>query len=147
MGLGKAWGRRPYAGKEAREQLNDVSTRIARTRPDWIDDPDDPTLADVIRFAQRCDGLALTDQKSTTLSELMGHGLTFQEAVCWYWFRYAQLDMVEIHYAMEGHQKGGDPSHRRNNVRNIRRVLTSAAEKLPDVDVDDVPDLDLETTQ
>lgn len=143
MGQGKAWGRRPYAGKEARELLNDVSERIARKRPDWVDDPGDPTLAEVIQYADQSDGVELARQKAKTLSELMRHGLTFQEAVAWYWFRYAQFDMMEIHFAQEGIQKGGDPAHQRNSVRNIQRVLESAAFKLPDADPSDVPDLEL----
>ncbi len=147
MGQGKAWGRRPYAGKEARELLNDVSERIARKRPDWVADPDDPTLAEVLQYADQSNGMELAETKARTLSELMRHGLTFQEAVAWYWFRYAQFDMMEIHFAQEGIQKGGDPAHQRNSVRNIQRVLESGAFKLPDADPDDVPDLELKTTE
>lgn len=131
----KTWGRRPYADKEAREYMNDISQRIARTDPDHVDEPADPSLSDVLEESFDA------DTKAGTLTDLMGHGLDFQEAVCWYWFRYAQFDITEIHYAIQGINTGGDPSHRRNSVRNIQRILESAAFKLPDADPDDVPDL------
>lgn len=139
----KIWGRRPYAGKDARERLNDVSRYIARTRPDDVDDPDDPTLSDVLAYAD--DALTPPDRsddvKSATLSALMRDGLTFQEAVCWYWFRYCQFDITEIHYAMTGSDCGGDPDQRRNATRNILSTLRSAARKVPDADEDAIPDL------
>lgn len=136
----KVWGRRPYAGKRARELLNDVSRSIERQQPDGVDDASDPSLADVVQHAD----LAVQDDgdggpKARTLSALMAHDLDFQEAVCWYWFRYCRFDITEIHYAMTGSDQGGDPEQRRNSVRNIRRVLVSAAEKLPDADAGDVP--------
>lgn len=139
----KAWGRRPYADKEAREQLNDISRCIARKRPDDVRDPDDPSLSDVIRHADELQGSGGRDPKARTLAGLMEHGLTFQEAVCWYWFRHSQMDLTEIHFAIKGINHGGDPAHRRNSVRNIQRVLESAAFKLPDEDPDDVPTLDV----
>lgn len=140
----KPWGRRPYAGKTARELLNDVSRHIARTRPADVDDPSDPTLADVLRYA----GDALDQRqgsdptpKGMALSTLMGHGMDYQEAVVWYFFRYCQFDITEIHYAMTGADTGGDPAQRRNATRNILSVLRSAASKAPDGDPGDIPDL------
>lgn len=140
----KVWGRRPYAGKTARELLNDISDWIARTRPDDVADPDDPSLSDVLAHA----GDALPQDPSTgatakdaTLTRLMDQGLDFQEAVVWYWFRFCQYDITEIHYAMTGADTGGDPAQRRNATRNILRVLRSAASKVPDADPDDIPDL------
>jgi hypothetical protein len=67
--------------------------------------------------------------------------LDFQEAVCWYWFRYCRYDITEIHFAMTGNDTGGDPDHRRNNVRNILRVLKSAASKLPGEHPGDIQDV------
>jgi len=144
MNLGRVWGRRPYAGKEARELLNDLSRDIAREQPDTIDDSDDPSLADVVQYADERGAGRSVERKTSTLTDLMRHGLTFQEAVCWYWFRYAKFDLMEIHFAQEGISKGGDPAHQRNSVRNIQRVLESAAFKLPDASPDDVPDLDVD---
>lgn len=132
----KTWGRRPYADKEARELLNDVSRRIVRDDPDHVDEVDDPSLSDVLKANYD------PQTKADTLADLLEHGLTFQEAVCWYWFRYAQFDLMNIHFAIQGIQKGGDPDHRRNSIRNIQRVLESAAFKLPDASPGDVPDLD-----
>lgn len=138
----KVWGRRPYADKDAREVLNDVSTWIARTRPDGVDDPDDPSLSDILRYAGHAlDSKGTDEPKTTTLSALMGRGLDYQEAVVWYWFRYCELDLTEIHYATTGRDRGGDPATRRNATRNIVSVLKSAARKLDDVDPDSVPDV------
>jgi hypothetical protein len=142
----KVWGRRPYAGKQARELMNDVSAWIARTRPQGVDDPENPSLSDVLAYA----GPALrqpdtpdddVDAKDATLTRLMADGLDYQEAVVWYWFRYCQFDITEIHYAMTGSNQGGDPSQRRNSTRNIIRVLQSAASKVQDADPDDVPSM------
>lgn len=142
----KVWGRRPYADKRARELLNDVSQFIARTRPPDVESPDDPAMSDILRYA----GVALNtsqapdsaDVKAATIEWLMGdQGLDFQEAVCWYWFRYCQYDLTEIHYAQSGNDAGGDPEDRRNATRNIIRVLSSAASKVDGEDPDDIPDL------
>lgn len=134
------WGRRPYADKEARELLNDVSQGIARDPPDHVDDPGDLSLSDALKANYD------TDTKAQTLAGLLEQGLTFEEAVCWYWFRHAQFSLTDIHYAIlssktDTNAEGGDPSQRRNSVRNIQRILESAAFKLPDADQDDVPDL------
>lgn len=135
------WGRRPYAGKEARELMNDISRDIARTGPAGIEDPSDPTLADVVRYAGPSLHRTDADIKGVTLTELMAEGLSFQETVVWYWFRYCRFDITEIHYAMTGCNQGGDPGQRRNATRNILRVLDSAASKLPDADPEQIPDL------
>lgn len=124
--------------------MNDVSAWIARTRPAGVDDPEDPSLADVMAYA----GQALrqpdpddSDPKEATLTSLMAQGLDFQEAVVWYWFRYCRYDITEIHYAMTGSNGGGDPSQRRNSTRNILSVLRSAASKVPGASSDDVPSM------
>ena len=137
----KVWGRRPYAGKTARELLNDISGWIARTRPADVDDPEDPTLADVIRHAGPAlsAGMDGDGSKARTLTELLRHGLTFQEAVTWYWFRYCRYDITEIHFAMNGTRGGGDMTQRRQTTRNIVRDLSQAASNLPDDSSDDVP--------
>lgn len=136
----KVWGRRPYADKQARELLNDISRTIARCQPDIVDDPADPSLSEVLKTAQAgADGVG--DVKMKTLVALLGDGLTFQEAVVWYWFRWSHLDVSEIHYAMNGGSVGGDPATRRTSVRNIIRTLKDAASKLPDEDPDSIPDM------
>lgn len=139
----KIWGRRLYADKAGRELLNEVSQYIARIQPDDVDDPADPAVSDLLRHA----GTALDVNREThmakgaILSNLMAEGLDFQEAICWYWFRYCRFDITEIHYGITGHDSGGDPAQRRESVRNIMSVLKSAATKLPDVSSDDVPDM------
>ena len=132
------WGRRPYADVEAREILNDESERIARKQPDHVDDPGDLTLADVLRERYR---RTTDDAPVGTLAEIKSHGLTFEETVCWYFYRFEGYDLGEIHRAVRGTDPGGDPSHRRNSIRNIQRILKSAATKLPDEDPDNVPDM------
>lgn len=132
------WGRRPYADVEAREILNDASRRIARNQPDHVDDPGDPTLSEVLQHTYRQDTDLDTD--AWTLTELKAHDLSFGEAVCWWFFRYAGYDLGEIHHAVSGRNFSDDPGHRRNSLRNIQRMLKSAATKLPGESPDDVPD-------
>jgi hypothetical protein len=133
------WGRRPYADAQARSILNDESERIARDPPDHVDNPSNPTLSDVLRERFR-DGTDV-DPGLLTLADLKGHGLTFEEIVCWYFYRFAGYDIAEIHRAVRGTGLGSDPSHRRNSIRNIQRILKSAATKLPSEDSDGVPDM------
>lgn len=76
--------------------------------------------------------------KGRLLTDLVQQGLSFREAVCWYWYRHAQFDVTEIHFAQEGYSHGGDPERRVEQVADIIDTLRSAAEKL-DVDVD-LPD-------
>lgn len=128
----KVWGQRAYAGKAARELLSDASRAIAQSQPDHVDDPADPSLADVIRQAKR--GFDPT-AKGATLSDLLGQGLNFREAVCWYWYRHAAFEVTEIYFAKEGFDQGGDPGRRADHVADITDTLRSAASKL-DVDVD-----------
>jgi hypothetical protein len=131
------WGRRAYAGKSAREVLNDASRAIAQTRPDHVEDPADPTLSDVIEEVNR--GVD-PDVKGSLLADLMDRGLSFREAVCWYWYRHAQFDVTEIHFATEGYDHGGDPGRRADHVGSIIDTLRSAASKLEvDVDLSDAP--------
>jgi len=137
---GKIWGRRPYAGKEAREQLNDVSRWIARVRPDDVDDPDDPSLSEVVNFVPAATEADM-GPKCRTLSDLMSDGLSYRESVCWYWFRYCEFDITEIHYATEGRDQGGDPAQRRNATRNILGALKAAATQREGEDPGAVPDL------
>lgn len=130
----KVWGRRPYAGKSSRERLNDASRAIAQTRPDHVDDPADPSLADIIQQAKQD---ADPEVKGSLLADLLGQGLDFREAVCWYWYRHAQFDVTEIHFATEGYDCGGDPGRRADHADQIADTLRSAASKLnTDTDLD-----------
>lgn len=138
----KLFGRRPWADKEARELLNDISRWIQTNQPGAVDDPSDPSLADAIRCADAAVNHADdADPKATTLSALMRDGLNYQEAVTWYWFAFCDFTLVEIVFASEGRNKGGDPEERRNQVRSILRTLTDAARKIPDADPSEVPDI------
>jgi hypothetical protein len=138
----KLFGRRPWADKEARELLNDISRWIELKRPDSVDDPEDPSLADVISHADAAMSNNDTpDLKAKTLSSLMADGLNYQEAVTWYWYRYCDFALAEIVFAIEGRGKGGDPEERRNQTRSVLRVLSDSASKLPDEDPDDIPDI------
>lgn len=131
----KVWGRRPWADKKAKEILNDVSHAVIRDEPDHVEDPSDPSLSELLEHHY-----AHAETKAPTLSDLLGQGLTFQEAVIWYFFRYCQMSIMDIYYATSGVDTGGGVQDRRNATRSIRRVLNRAGEKLG-VDVD-VPDPD-----
>lgn len=121
--------------------MNDISAWVALAEPEDVEDPEDPDLDDLLRHASCALGQDGTPVKAATLADLMGQGLDFQEAVVWYWFRWCQFDLTDIHYAMSGSDVGGDPEQRRNATRNILRVLESAARQLPDADPEDIPDL------
>jgi hypothetical protein len=133
------WGRRPYADTEARELLNNLSDRIARHPPDHVDDPGDLTLSDVLRERYRQD--TGDDAHAVTLAGMMKHGLSFEEVVCWYFYRFADYDLTEIHTALQGAPPGDHPAHRRNSLRNIQRILKSAATQLPREHPADVPNV------
>lgn len=135
----KTWGKRAYADKSARELLNDVSAVIARERPDGVDDPDKPSLSECIRHAGGLDKEG-NHPKADALTRLLGHGMTYREAVLWHWYAVAQFSFSDIHFAASGIGVGGDPGARRDDVADIVEVLKSAAEKHPDADPDDVPD-------
>lgn len=133
------WGRRPYADVESRSILNDLSERIARKQPDHIDDPGDVSLSDVLREKYRQD--TGDDAHAVTLAEMMRYGLDFEEAVCWFFYRFAGYDLGEIHAVIQGAPPNDGGAHRRNSLRNIHRILENAAVALPTASRDDVPDL------
>lgn len=138
----KVWGRRTYATAGALELLNDISRWVARERPDDVDDPDDPSLDDVIRSAPAALPRGGDDPKGAALSMLMGdYGLDFQQAVVWYWFRFCGMDLNQIHGAITGVPKGGHPDQRRDSYRDIVATLRAAAMRVPDADPSDIPDL------
>lgn len=123
------FGRRPFANKEARELLNDASEQILRDEPDFVDDPTNPTLADVLQFE-----LSPEASKVPLIVDLLGQGLTFQEAVVYYFYRYCKMTQKDIHYATKPYDTGGNVGDLPDSTRNIRRVLKSAVDKL-DVDL------------
>lgn len=132
------WGRRPWANKAARELLNDLSRSIAHDRPDYIDAPGDPGLDDILRFASDTPGQP-ADLKGNTLKDLLAQGLTYQEAVVWYWFAFCGYSLMDIHYAHEGNDRAGRTIRFKDqSLRNIKRVLLEAARKLDDIDADDL---------
>jgi len=131
------FGSRLYAGKAARELLNDASRAIAERAPDHVENPTDPSLSDVIRHIERR-GVD-PEVKGMILADLLQNGLTYREAVRWYWYRHAQLELTEIYYATREYDTGGSPSQRSDHVDDIVASLRTAAEKL-DVDVTVVPE-------
>lgn len=119
------WGRRPWADKKAKEILNDVSFQVLRDQPDHVDDPADPSLSELLEHHYKPE-----DTKVPTLVDLLGQGLTYQEAVVWYFFRFCSMSIMDIYYASSGRDTGGGVQDRRNATRTIRRVLHEAADKL-----------------
>lgn len=118
--------------------LNDITRWIARTRPADVDDPDDPSMADVIRHAG--DALSETktaNPKASILSTLLTQGLNYQEAVTWYWYRYCDFTLSEIALAAQGLNMGGDPEKQKEYTADISDALRSAAAKLnTDINLD-----------
>lgn len=135
----RIWPQTAYLAKEAKEILNDLSFQILRDQPDWVEDPHQPTMAELLKYQRDPQGAAIA-----TLSDLLAEGLDYQEAVHWYFFRYCGLSIMEIYYAAEGCDTGGGVEDRRNASRSIRRSLHTAAQKLgEDVDIPH-PDNDTE---
>lgn len=129
----KVWGRRPWADKAAKEILNDVSYSVLREQPDFVDDPVDPSLSELLKHHYGHE-----DTKAPTLVDLLGEGLTYQEAVVWYFFRFCGMSIMDIYYSTSSSDTGGGVADRRNATRNIRRVLKEASQKLgEDIDIPD----------
>jgi hypothetical protein len=132
----KVWGRRPWADKKAKEILNDVSFGVLRDQPDYVDEPGDPSLSDLLEHHYGHEGT-----KAPTLVDLLGRGLNYQEAVVWYFFRFCGMSIMDIYYSTNRTDTGGGVQDRRNATRNIRRVLNSAARKMgKDISVPDPDD-------
>jgi len=62
----RLFGKRTHLSKEGRELANAAAEQIHRTDPDCVDDPDDPTLADVLTYLKTTD----TDPRQETTAAL-----------------------------------------------------------------------------
>jgi hypothetical protein len=134
--LPRLFGKRPHMAKAGREIANAAAEHIQRTRPGIVDDPDDPTLADVLRFMESEEaGEQIQHEQAVTLCDLLTRGLTFQEAATWYLYEHAGLTLREIYHVDEGKQRSFSKDRDRQAERNVAATLRTAAEKL-DVDLD-----------
>lgn len=124
---GKNFGESPYLDKEGREILNRASRSVKREQPDWVDNPEDPKLSDVLVYLQEENG-GFTD--SAIIIDLLGKGLTAQETIAWILHQHSSLKPREIFYAYEGKDHPGCEGVDEQAVRNVKSRIRSAARKL-----------------
>lgn len=140
-GMPRLFGKRPHLAKEGREIANAAAEAIQREEPEYVDDPDDPTLAEVLKYVEQNENVgkraedAIRQHQTATLSDLLTEGLTFREAVTFYLYEHAGLTLREIYHVDEGKQRSFSREDDRQAERNVAATIQSAAEKL-DVDVD-----------
>jgi len=136
----RLFGKRPHLAKEGREIANSASELIQREDPEYVDDPDDPTLAEVLKFAESEMGDSATpanirEHETATLCDLLTKGLTFREAATFYLYEHAGLTLREIYHVDEGKERSFSREDDRHAERNVATTIQTAAEKLG-VDVD-----------
>lgn len=144
-GRHKLFGKRPHLSKPGRELANNVADRIQRTRPDWCTDPDDPSMADVLKWLDIHGDPRQTDvdsrtEATDTLAELLTKGLNFQEATVFYLYEHAGLTLREIYHVDQGKTKSYSRERDKQAERNVARTLRDAVDKLGvgvDIVVDD----------
>lgn len=110
--------------------LNQESRDIFVDDPEYVDDPTEPTMDEVIRhIRERQDGVEDAD----LIVDLLAEGLDWEEVIVYYLFRWSGLDKREIYYATEGIRTAPDVEER-DLTRHIDAVLQRVEEKL-DVDL------------
>jgi len=128
------FGKRPHLAKEGREIANSAVGQIRREQPDFVDDPEDATLAEVLKYLN--DGDAdVAYSETATLCDLLSDGLTFREAVTWFLYERGGLTLREIYHVDEGLDRSFSKEDDRQAERNVAATLSEAADKLG-VDVD-----------
>lgn len=124
-----AFGRRPYLPKEGREIANNAARKMAVEQPEFVEDPKDVTMAEVLKFMSGDGGH--TERETATLCDLLTKGLDFREAVVWFLWEHAGLDMREIYHVDEGKERSDWGEEQEiQGMRNIRSGIKSAANKL-----------------
>jgi hypothetical protein len=123
------FGKRPHLAKEGREIANTAIGQIRRKDPDFIDDGEDITFADVLKWLNTPD-TSVDDEQTDTLSDLLTKGLTFREAVTWYLYNRGGLTLREIYHVDQGKERSFSKESDRQAERNVAAVLKSAADKL-----------------
>lgn len=140
-GSPRLFGKRPYCSKEARDRLNRESREIFMTEPEYVDDPENPSLDEVLKHIQKRESLDDAD----LIVDLLANGLGWEEVIVYYLFRWSGLEKREIYYATEGIRTAPDVEDR-GLTRHIDRVLASVEEKLgEDLLDDDVDAIDGES--
>jgi len=103
-----------------------VSRDIYAENPEYVDDPTEPTMDEVIRhIRERQDGVEDAD----LIVDLLADGLDWEEVIVYYLFRWSGLDKREIYYATEGIRTAPDVEER-DLTRHIDAVLQRVEGKL-----------------
>lgn len=135
-GRPKTFGRRAYLHRKARDVLNEASQGIFRKAPDYVDDPEDPTVDELLEYIRRDYDPGADSIQSIT--DYLAQGLTYQEAFLLYFWDHVDMDLDSMYYVCEapvGGQgtridTGGHHQDRTNAKRQFEAVLTSACRKL-----------------
>lgn len=131
-------GSRAHLAKEGREIANMKALYIASEHPDFVDDPENVTLSDVLRYLNR-HGQTTAEPTTDTITNLLMSGLDPKEAVVWFLYEEGGLTLREIGNALEGRQKCFDGEKFQQKERNLKAVLLGAANKL-NVEIDFDPE-------
>ena len=124
----RVFARRAYLSKEAKEMVNRSSRRIYLNEPDYVENPEEPQLEDVIREIRLTGGDGTVD--APLFAELLGAGLSYQETIYYYLWRYAGYDFSDIIRAETG--KEIRFKARETEVRSVKTTIRKAANKLED---------------
>lgn len=130
----RLFGHRPYLSKNAQERMNRESRDIYLEEPDYVDDPEKPTVDEVLAHIKRRESLSDAD----LIVDLLAEGLDWEETIVYYLYRFSGLDKRDIYYATEGIRSAPDIKDR-GLIRHIDRVLASVEQKMGvdlDIDVD-----------
>lgn len=153
MNTTRVFRQKPWLNKRGREILNRSARRIAHYRPEFVTNPKKPTLTECLLEIQYHAAATGTPPNLTTedivglesmedveeqnlpvdagiLTNLLGHGLTFQEAIVWFLYRYNGMDAMEVHLSIEGKEKAFSRADEEQGLRNVVRTLESAAAKI-----------------
>ena len=124
----RVFARRAYLSKEAKEIANRSSRRIYLNEPDYVEDPERPQLEDVLREIKKQGGDGTVD--APLFAELLGAGLSYQEAVYFYLWRYCGYDYSDIIRAETG--KEIRYKSRETEIRSVKTTIRKAAKKIDD---------------
>jgi len=125
----RVFARRAYLSKEAKEMVNRSSRRIYLNEPDYVENPEEPQLEDVIREIRLTGGGDGTVD-APLFAELLGMGLSYQETIYYYLWRYAGYDFSDIIRAETG--KEIRFKARETEVRSVKTTIRKAANKVED---------------
>jgi hypothetical protein len=127
----RVFSRRPFLSKEAKEVANRSSRRIAINKPEYVEEPTDPSMYEVMQELKHNDGGG-GEVDGAIMAGILGE-LSYRQAIYYYLYRYCGYAPNEIILAENGHKQRekGDV----NEIRNVKTVIRKAATNLDDAEV------------